>query len=166
MKATTRIAVILLTLLGCVGCDQATKSIARDRLPLGAVFSFLDGTVRLERAENAGAFLGLGQSLPGSIRGPLFALGGALLVAVVLIWAIRSRRTTAPQLVAVALLASGGVGNIIDRLTESGRVTDFLNIGIGGVRTGIFNVADLCLMIGLAMLILGEMRKPRLLGRG
>jgi signal peptidase II len=56
------------------------------------------------------------------------------------------------------LIASGGVGNWIDRLTNDGRVTDFLNLGIGSLRTGIFNVADMVLMAGVALFLLGSRR--------
>lgn len=59
------------------------------------------------------------------------------------------------QVVGLSLIASGGIGNWIDRLTNDGRVTDFLNVGIGSLRTGIFNVADMALVIGVALYFLG-----------
>jgi signal peptidase II len=55
--------------------------------------------------------------------------------------------------VGLALLAASGIGNLIDRLLFDGRVTDFLNIGIGSLRTGIFNVADVVGMIGFVVLL-------------
>ena len=57
--------------------------------------------------------------------------------------------------VPVALLLAGGVGNLIDRVSQNGMVTDFMNIGIGSLRTGIFNVADVAITFGgLALLVL------------
>ena len=41
----------------------------------------------------------------------------------------------------------------MDRVTQGGNVTDFLNIGVGPLRTGIFNCADVALMLELAILI-------------
>jgi signal peptidase II len=41
-----------------------------------------------------------------------------------------------------------------------GSVVDFLNVGIGSLRTGIFNVADMAIMLGVALLLLAELRKP------
>ena len=68
MKTNARIAIILLTVLGCVGCDQATKSIARNHLPLQQVISLFNDTVRLEHTENSGAFLSLGDTLSSTAR--------------------------------------------------------------------------------------------------
>jgi len=59
-----RVILILTTLLFCVGCDQKTKSIARENLRDANSKSFLHDTLRLEYAENSGAFLGLGDSHP------------------------------------------------------------------------------------------------------
>jgi signal peptidase II len=58
------------------------------------------------------------------------------------------------QTVGAALICSGGLGNLIDRLTHGGYVTDFLNVGIGPLRTGIFNVADFVLLVGLGIIVL------------
>ena len=56
------------------------------------------------------------------------------------------------QTFALSLMAAGGVGNLIDRWT-AGHSTDFLNLGIGPIRTGIFNVADATLMAGCFLLL-------------
>jgi signal peptidase II len=157
-----RIAVILLIAFSCVGCDQVTKSIARNHLPPQQVISLFNDTVRLELTENSGAFLSLGDGLSSTARRALFTLGGALLVAGTAVWAFRSRRLSAMQIVGAALICGGGLGNVIDRVSNGGHVTDFLNIGLGGVRTGIFNGADMALMLGLAFLVLGERHAARL----
>jgi signal peptidase II len=63
-------------------------------------------------------------------------------------------------LLAFAMVAAGGIGNLIDRIFREGRVVDFMNMGITlkqfSIRTGIFNVADLAIMAGLFMIILNE----------
>jgi signal peptidase II len=71
-----------------------------------------------------------------------------------------ARRLQPWRVVALALVAGGGISNLIDRLLYDGRVTDFLNVGIGGVRTGIFNVADMAIMAG-ALLLLVNMRASK-----
>ena len=43
----------------------------------------------------------------------------------------------------LALLLAGALGNLIDRIRWDGLVIDFLNLGIGPLRTGVFNVADM-----------------------
>jgi signal peptidase II len=55
------------------------------------------------------------------------------------------------------LFVAGGLSNLIDRVAM-GTVIDFLNVGIGSFRTGIFNVADVAIMVGAAMLIADRYR--------
>ena len=57
-------------------------------------------------------------------------------------------------------MLAGGVGNLVDRVRE-GYVVDFLNMGIGPVRTGIFNVADVCIVVGMALLAWATYRQAR-----
>lgn len=49
-------------------------------------------------------------------------------------------------------MLGGGISNLTDRIFNDGRVIDFMNIGLGGLRTGIFNVADICVMAGTSLL--------------
>jgi len=64
-----------------------------------------------------------------------------------------ARRLSTTRFVALALVAGGGLSNLIDRLVYDGRVTDFLNVGIGSLRTGIFNLADTAILAGALLLI-------------
>ncbi len=82
MAKTTRLLVILLVVLGCVGCDRVSKSAARAHLVAGATISLAADTIRLEYTENPGAFLGLGRSLPALTRTVVLDLGGLALIAV------------------------------------------------------------------------------------
>ncbi len=45
---------------------------------------------------------------------------------------------------------AGGISNLVDRIFRQGRVTDFMFISVGPIHTGIFNVADVMIMIGIA----------------
>ena len=155
MKTTARIGIILLTLMGCVGCDQATKLMAREHLPPGEMISLLGDTLRLEYTENSGAFLSVGHTLPPSLRSALFIFGAVLIVSAVLVWALRSRQLSRVGVIGAALVCGGGFSNVIDRVSYGGHVVDFLNVGIGSLRTGIFNVADMALMLGIALLLYG-----------
>jgi signal peptidase II len=62
--------------------------------------------------------------------------------------------------IALALVAGGGISNLIDRLIYAGRVTDFLNVGIGAFRSGIFNLADMAILLGALLLILKSGAPP------
>jgi signal peptidase II len=68
--------------------------------------------------------------------------------------ALFARRLSTARFVALALIAGGGISNLIDRLLYDGRVTDFLNVGIGALRTGIFNLADMVILAGALLLVL------------
>ncbi len=163
MVRASRWILLLTILLGCVGCDQATKSAARAHLLPGATVSLAGGLLRLEYTENSGAFLGLGESLPRGVRECLLELGGLGLIAATAVWALGPRRRTLAQTLGAGLLCGGGISNLIDRLAHGGAVTDFLNLGIGPLRTGIFNLADSALLVGLALIAaagIAEARDP------
>ena len=141
----------------CVGCDQATKLAATACLEPAAALSVAADTVRLELAHNPGGFMSLGANLPAALR-QVVLLG---LVPMGLLWAsvlaLRSPASRTLPLVAVGLIAGGGLSNWIDRLAHDGSVTDFLSVGIGPVRTGIFNLADVAVVAG----VLGILRLSR-----
>jgi signal peptidase II len=158
MMRASRLALLLMIMCGCVGCDQVTKLIVRDRLPFERPISLLHDTVRLHYTRNTGSFLGLGQSLPEGERRLTFTVGGAILVTLAIFWTLRTRSLGSLQAIGAATACGGGLGNMIDRLTLAGNVTDFLNIGVGPVRTGIFNVADMALMLGVTLVVLGHSR--------
>jgi signal peptidase II len=147
MPPRKRFALVLLTLFACVGCDQQTKILATTHLRGHETRSFFSDTVRLDYAENGGAFLGLGASLPTTWKTAIFSVGCTVGIATLLIYVFLVPRSTALQVLALALICAGGIGNLIDRWM-CGYVRDFLNIGFGPIRTGIFNIADATLMTG------------------
>ena len=152
MRLVKRFIVIMVVLISCVGCDQVTKSAAQSHLSETDSRSFLGDTVRLQLAYNAGGFLGLGASLPAQWRVGLFSVGVLMLLLLLLNYALFVKAISVPMLLAFALLLAGGVGNLADRLLYEGVVVDFINIGIGRVRTGIFNVADIAVTAGVLAL--------------
>ncbi len=159
MRKLTRLLVVATVLLGCVGCDQLTKSFARAHLQPDVVTSYAHDLVRIVYTQNTGAFLSLGESLSPTARIVLFQGGVGVIVIGLILAALMWRRITSLQVVALSMLAASGVGNLIDRLLHDGRVTDFLNLGLGHVRTGIFNVADVVGVAG-ALMLLAWHREP------
>jgi signal peptidase II len=153
LKPWKRIALILMTLIVCVGCDQKTKSLARESLRNGEVESFLGATIRLDCAENPGSFLGLGASLPDKWRTTLLTYGCTAGVVGLGFYVFLSAQFGALQVLALSLIVAGGIGNVIARWTY-GYAIDFLNLGLGPVRTGIFNIADLALTTGCFLVLL------------
>lgn len=149
-----KIAVILFVLIGGVGCDQVTKVAARRHLEGRETLSYLGDTFRLTYAENHGAFLGMGSTMPEELRTLFFIVISSIFLLGFLVWMLRRPGLSNIALLAGSLIVSGGVGNLIDRALFDGGVTDFLNIGIGSLRTGIFNVADVWIMLGVFLFAL------------
>jgi signal peptidase II len=96
--------------------------------------------------------LSLGAALPARLRALIFlaVVPLGLLFASGLV--LRSGSSRALSLVALGLVAGGGLSNWLDRLAHDGLVTDFLSVGFGPVRTGIFNVADVAVVAGVLLL--------------
>jgi signal peptidase II len=156
MSTPKRLLVILAILFSCVGCDQATKSVAKAYLSETHTVVLLGDTVRLELAKNYGAFLSLGASIGEASRGKLMSVVVGLVLAALLAYLFISKPENPIVSVAVALIVGGGVSNLIDRLRYGGYVVDFLNVGIGSLRTGIFNVADMAIMVGVFLWVFSD----------
>jgi signal peptidase II len=145
---STRLVLAGLILASCIGCDQATKTIATQSLKNTPPRLFLAGTIRLEYALNPGGFLSLGHNIPEPIRTCLFIVCNVGTMAAISGFLFFRRTLDWKLFTALSFILAGGIGNLIDRVTNNGFVTDFINVGIGPVRTGIFNVADMAVMFG------------------
>lgn len=128
------------------GCDVPADLIAhRCR---GVPQPVIDGYWEWELAFNTGAAF-------SSFRGAqllLSALAGVALIALgVMAW--RARPEQRLRRIALAVIAGGALGNLIDRVRD-GAVTDFVRWRVGEARWPIFNVADAALLVGVALLLL------------
>jgi signal peptidase II len=154
-RASTLLAIFVVIAM-TIGCDRVTKHVAQETLEGSPGRSYLADTVRLELTQNAGAFLGLGADWSQPLRTALFTIGNSLVLAALVITAIRLR-WSGLTLFGLALFVAGGASNLADRLTQ-GTVTDFINVGLGPVRTGIFNVADVAIMVGAGLVAFASLR--------
>jgi signal peptidase II len=142
--------------VGTIGCDRVTKHVATTALAGMPTRSYFGDTIRLAYAENAGGFLSLGATLPPGTRAIIFTLLTGLVLLGLIVAAVRHRWEGWP-LLGLTLFVAGGASNWIDRLVR-GAVVDFLNVGVGPVRTGVFNVADVAIMAGATIFIVSEFR--------
>lgn len=156
-----RILLLALITLPGVGCDQLTKALAREHLAVRAPISVLHDVVRLQYAENKGAFLSAGAHLEETTRQRLLIGGPAALLALVAAYLLCAPRLSMAAIVGLGLVIAGGVGNLVDRVLNAGIVIDFLNVGLGPWRTGIFNLADLFLTTGVLLVLLADRRPSR-----
>ncbi|MBA4032138.1 MAG: signal peptidase II [Planctomyces sp.] len=139
--------------------DQWTKLWAVETLDGEQVWQYFGDTFRMQYALNPGGFLGLGGNLSSEWRKALFiGLNGVGLLALAILPCIK--RLTLSTFFACWLIFAGGIGNQIDRIRLGGYVIDFLNIGWGPVRSGIFNVADMAITLGAILLFVTAIRTP------
>jgi signal peptidase II len=152
-----RLASLLGITLACMAVDQASKALFKHLLSDGAAVSLLGGVLVVLPSYNRGAFLSLGAALPVAWRNALLVYGVAALLVALLAWALRAKAPRRRDQWAVACIVGGGASNLFDRVHNGGPVFDFLNLGIGTLRTGIFNVADMAIMAGAALLLLDSL---------
>jgi signal peptidase II len=155
---TRPLPIFLLAVLACVGCDHATKQAAVTLMAESGSLDLAGGLLRFQLASNPGAFLSVGAELPEPVRRFLLLGCVPLLIAGVCLYFVRFGERSRAQLVALGILAGGGLGNWLDRLLHDGTVTDFVSLGVGQLRTGIFNLADLAVVAGVCWL-LGSARR-------
>jgi len=159
VKKAGRLLALVLVLM-TIGCDRVTKHLAVTHLADSSPHSYLADTVRLEYAENSGAFLSIGSSLPDWLRTAVLQVGVGLALIAMVVLALR-QRWRGLALLGASLTFAGGMSNLVDRIARD-RVVDFLNVGIGSLRTGIFNVADVAVLFGIILILSGTTREAEL----
>lgn len=136
-------------------CDRLSKDIAKDHLRGKETISYFHDTFKLEYVENTGAFLSLGSELSDGVSRWVFIILPLVVLGILGVYIIRNRgKMSMVMYFALILVLVGGLGNLTDRIFFNRHVTDFLNVGIGNLRTGIFNLADLYVTTGVIMLLL------------
>jgi signal peptidase II len=144
-------AALLVCVAYLVGCDHASKLAATAALRNRAPFRIVPGFVDLSYAENRDVAFNAFSRL--SLHPPAWALAVVMLcttAAVLVAWA-RRRRAAWPEQLGFALVLAGALGNTIDRLAR-GHVVDFIYVHFWPI----FNVADVLVVAGIALLVLSR----------
>jgi signal peptidase II len=132
-----------------VALDQWTKFLVRTQIPLGGSWSpwlWLAPYARIVHWQNTGAAFGMLQNF-----GIVFTVLAIIVSIAILYYFPRVPRSEWTLRVAMVMQMGGAVGNLVDRLTQQGKVTDFVSLG----NFAVFNVADASISVGTAILILG-----------
>jgi len=153
MSIWKRLIALLIISTCCIGCDQTSKYYASGNLPRNTMNSYLGDTIRIGYTENRGAFLGLGKNLPENTRFFVLTVLSSIFLLGFLLYLLISKSVEPYSLVALALIFSGGASNVFDRAMNDGAVIDFLNVGIASFRTGIFNIADIAILLGSLLFV-------------
>ncbi|WP_191858115.1 signal peptidase II [Hanstruepera ponticola] len=149
----SRTAFIMVLIVFNIAIDQISKVIVRAQVIPGSESEILGDYLTLHNVENTGAFLGMGSDFNPTLRLILLLILPISVLGYVLYYIIKNKTLDRLSLIGFCCIIGGGIANVYDRIMY-GSVTDFLHIDLGGVfRTGIFNVADMSVMLGMGLLL-------------
>ena len=157
-----RLFIVSISILFLVGCDQASKKAAHLELKDKAKTE-IAGIINLQFVENDGGMLSLGSKLPQEIKFVVFILIVSVFLVLLFIYIIKNKRESFLKLLALVFILSGGLGNLIDRILNNGKVVDFIRIRLPLIESGIFNIADFYVTSGFLILILSCFIKKKVL---
>lgn len=126
------------------GLDLWTKTLAEQRLVLGEVVEVLS-FFSWQRTANSGVAFGL-----LSDQWWLILVANAVAIVVVLIYVLMERRLLLAA-IGGGLIIGGSLGNVIQRVTGDGHVTDFMKFPLWPN----FNLADVFIVLGIVIVFLG-----------
>ncbi|HFA48993.1 MAG TPA: signal peptidase II [Bacteroidetes bacterium] len=149
---------IFILIAANVGCDQISKSIVRETVDRSEWIEVYHDNLILTNVENTGAFFGLGADMPPMLKNILLSLVPALAISVILFVVLTRRQLPRSAVVGLSFIIGGGTGNIFDRIAY-GSVTDFLHMDFGVFKTGIFNMADVSIMVGMGIVLLAMYKR-------
>ncbi len=165
MKRLFKILFSLLIICSNISCDQITKNKVRNEIETNEIIPVIDDHFILTKVENKGAALSLGENLSPHLK-IIFLQGIPLLVLLFMfIYIIKEQKVSKLNVIAFSSIIGGGIGNIYDRILYNS-VTDFMYLEYGSLHTGIFNMADVSVVVGTLLLLLNvllsELSKHRL----
>jgi len=141
---------ILVSLSFLVGCDHATKGIAKLELDGGSVRELIGGLLDFRYVENTDIAFNLLRWVPETVRTPILLVFGAIVLVVLGLLLLRASGGSRLQRLALVLVTAGAIGNFLDRAIR-GYVVDFVHVH----HWPVFNVADIYITVGYAVLALG-----------
>jgi len=158
-----RIAIMLTVVVANIILDQITKGMAVEQLQNQPVTYYLNDMFALTFVENDGAFLSFGSDMNSTLQFILLKALPVVMLLLLTFYTFFSKELNKYQILALSFILGGGISNIYDRLLY-GKVVDFMNMGIGELRTGIFNFADVSIMVGIGIFLfsnfLGKKKQP------
>ena len=152
-RNSLKFAFLLIIVALNLGCDQVSKVVARKHIDFYQQITIVKDRFILTKVENTGAFLSAGSNLPEFIRIMMLIILPLVVLVYGLFYLYVNKALPRLMQVGVCFLIGGGMGNIYDRIIH-GSVTDFLFMDFVLFRTGVFNLADVSIMIGIGLLFL------------
>lgn len=151
---TPKLKVALCAFLIALPLDQLTKYLVNENLGFADRVPVIEGLFYLTHVRNTGAAFGLFSDSDPFLR--MFFFVGISIVALGIILSFYTKLAPGDRLSALALglIMSGAVGNLIDRI-QLQEVVDFLHVKLwGGYSWPDFNLADSFIVVGVGILVL------------
>ncbi|WP_299312033.1 signal peptidase II [uncultured Aquimarina sp.] len=148
-----RVLLVLSLVLLNIGCDQVSKTLVRQTIAPNQRIEVFQNNLVLTKVENRGAAYSLGSDLAPVLKIiflqilPIIVL--LFLLRLILIKTSYSKET----ILGFTFIIGGGIGNLYDRIVY-GSVTDFMIMDLGFIKTEIFNMADVSIMIGSFIILI------------
>ncbi len=147
-----RIGIIALVLLN-IACDQLSKDVVRKNIRSHDFIEIVSDHLILTNVENTGAMLGVGANLTPMLKLIFLQVLPILVLGVLLFRILQKSQRNKWLILALTFVIGGGIGNLFDRIMY-GSVTDFFQLKWGILKTGIFNLADVSVTLGVLMILL------------
>jgi signal peptidase II len=149
--------VILVIGMFCINyfLDRITKHLAVKYIKGRGLIKLFNNLMYLVYAENDGAFLSLGSDWNIYVKYIVLIII-PILICITALFYLSTIETRIYRILIGSSIMGGGLANLIDRLFNEFKVIDFMNFGIGNIRTGILNVADLSVTFGAILLLIME----------
>jgi signal peptidase II len=141
-----------LTVLIVVLADQLTKAWVQSGMRLHQSIPVIEHFFSLTYIRNPGAAFGLFSDSGGWVRTAFFIV--ISVAAIALLGTLYAKTPPGRYFLRLAfsLVTGGAIGNLIDRV-RFGEVVDFLDFFVGRYHWPAFNVADSCITVGVAFLV-------------
>ena len=138
--------------LALTALDQATKSWISGSLGFHDYIPVVPRLVNIVHVRNTGVAFGfLSGHNPDWVNPFLIAV--TLLAVAAVLWYVANLASKGPAPLGLGLVLGGALGNLIDR-SRLGYVVDFIDLHWGRYHWPAFNVADIGITVGVALLIL------------
>lgn len=155
MNRLIKILVSLIVIFCNISCDQITKEKVRTEISINETINIVNNNFILTKVENTGAAMSLGENLSPKFKIVFLQILPVLILFLMFAYIIKEKKVSKLNLIAVSFIIGGGIGNIYDRILYNS-VTDFMYLEFGGLHTGIFNMADVSVVVGTLLIFLNS----------
>ncbi|HCO48710.1 MAG TPA: signal peptidase II [Spirochaetaceae bacterium] len=145
--------------LSLIAADQLIKEWIVGHVPENTIASrHMGDFLWIVHMRNLGIAFSIGDSISRLLRAALFIVLPACFLSAAAVFSFVSKTLTLFQRYAISIIIGGGVGNLIDRIFRPEGVVDFISFSLFGIfgfeRFPTFNIADMSITIGAALLII------------